>query len=43
MPAQSFHVLSAPTGPWFVVTRDATEIATPFWKPFPLSALRRLP
>jgi predicted esterase len=43
MPAQSFHVLrpSKETA-WFVVERDAAFVETPFWKPFPVSALRRL-
>ncbi len=44
MPAQSFQVLSSSShGAWFVVEPGATEVATPFWKPFPLTALRRLP
>jgi hypothetical protein len=43
MPAQDFHVLS-PGGaeaPWFPLEGDA--VATPFWKPFPWSSLRRFP
>lgn len=39
-PAQDFHVLSpGKDGPWFPL--DAHEVATPFWKPFPWSSLRR--
>jgi len=42
LPAQDFHVLSpGQDGPWFSL--EGTEVATPFWKPFPWSALRRLP
>jgi hypothetical protein len=42
MPAQSFQILrpSKDTA-WFVLDADAREIATPFWKPFPMSTLRR--
>ncbi len=44
MPAQSFQVLSAfRYTAWFVVEPGANEITTPFWKPFPLTSLRRLP
>ncbi|MFO0679194.1 MAG: DUF4846 domain-containing protein [Polyangiaceae bacterium] len=44
MPAQSVHVLrSSKETPWFVVERGATEVKTPFWAPFPLETLRRLP
>jgi hypothetical protein len=44
MPAQRFQVLgSSSHGAWFVVEPGATEVATPFWKPFPVTALRRLP
>ncbi|MFL5353067.1 DUF4846 domain-containing protein [Archangium sp.] len=40
LPAQDFHVLSpGEDGPWFSL--DASEVATPFWKPFAWSALRR--
>jgi Domain of unknown function (4846) len=44
MPAQSFQVLR-PFGQraWFVVRPGTTTVATPFWDPFPLSSLRRLP
>jgi hypothetical protein len=46
MPAQSFQVLrpspSARDGAWFVIEPDATEVKTPFWRPFPVSSLRRL-
>jgi hypothetical protein len=39
-PAQDFHVLSpGAQGPWFSLDGDA--VATPFWKPFPWSSLRR--
>jgi len=41
IPAQDFHLLSpAKDGPWFALQAD--EVATPFWKPFPWSSLRRL-
>jgi hypothetical protein len=30
-------------GAWFVVHPHDTEVETPFWQPFPLSTLRRLP
>jgi hypothetical protein len=41
IPAQDFHILSpGPDGPWFSL--EAEEVATPFWKPFPWSSLRRL-
>jgi hypothetical protein len=41
IPAQDFQVLSpGKDGPWFSLEGD--EVATPFWKPFPWSALRRL-
>lgn len=44
MPAQSFHVLkSATDATWFRVTKETTHVETPFWKPFPLSSLHRLP
>jgi hypothetical protein len=44
MPAQSFQVLGAfRHGAWFVVPPGAREVVTPFWRPFPLTALRRLP
>jgi Domain of unknown function (4846) len=44
MPAQSFQVLR-PFGQraWFVVRPGMATVATPFWDPFPLSSLRRLP
>ncbi|MFY1829468.1 DUF4846 domain-containing protein [Myxococcus fulvus] len=43
MPAQDFHILSGggDTGPWFPLETDA--VATPFWKPFPWTSLRRFP
>ena len=42
MPAQSFQVLR-PTGgsPWFVIDANGPALATPFWRPFPWSLLRR--
>jgi hypothetical protein len=44
MPAQSFHVLRASKeSAWFVVSPGDTMVETPFWKPFPITALRRLP
>jgi len=43
MPAQSFQVLRpSQSSAWFIVEPSATEVATPFWKPFPITALRRL-
>jgi Domain of unknown function (4846) len=40
IPAQDFQVLSPGAGgPWFSLAGDT--VATPFWKPFPWSALRR--
>lgn len=40
LPAQDFHVLSpGKGGPWFSL--EGSEVATPFWKPFPWSSLRR--
>lgn len=42
MPAQSFHVLRpSRDGAWFVLSKDAAELNTPFWPPFPLTLLRR--
>jgi hypothetical protein len=44
MPAQSFHVVRPrPSSTWFLLPADATEVVTPFWKPFPVSTLRRMP
>lgn len=45
MPAQSFQVLkpSGQSAAWFVVAPGDLFVDTPFWKPFPMSALRRLP
>jgi hypothetical protein len=41
IPAQDFQILSpGQGGPWFSLQGD--EVATPFWKPFPWSSLRRL-
>jgi len=41
IPAQDFQILSpGQEGPWFSLQGD--EVATPFWKPFPWSSLRRL-
>jgi hypothetical protein len=43
MPAQSFHVLRPDRAhTWFAIEPGATEVVTPFWRPFPASALRRL-
>ncbi|WP_414640925.1 DUF4846 domain-containing protein [Archangium sp.] len=40
MPAQDFHVLSpGKEGPWFSL--ETEQVATPFWRPFPWSSLRR--
>jgi hypothetical protein len=39
MPAQSFQVLAHDGDPWFSL--DGDSIDTPFWVPFPWSALRR--
>ncbi len=40
IPAQDFQILSpGKDGPWFSLAGD--EVTTPFWKPFPWSALRR--
>ncbi|UQA56202.1 DUF4846 domain-containing protein [Polyangium aurulentum] len=44
VPAQSFHVLR-PSGEdeaWFALDEEAGAIKTPFWAPFPFSALRRI-
>lgn len=44
MPAQSFQLLrAAPSETWFVVERGAREVKTPFWAPFPMKTLRRMP
>lgn len=41
IPAQDFQILSpGQDGPWFSLQGD--EVATPLWKPFPWSSLRRL-
>ncbi|MGE6763818.1 DUF4846 domain-containing protein [Corallococcus interemptor] len=40
-PAQDFHVLAGRDGPWFPL--DGDSVATPFWAPFPMTSLRRLP
>lgn len=43
MPAQSFQVLrKAPGEVWFVIDEASGKLVTPFWDPFPWSALRRL-
>jgi hypothetical protein len=43
MPAQSFHVVRPDTSTaWFMIDPNADAIATPFWKPFPMTTLRRL-
>lgn len=41
MPAQDFHVLAHDHDPWFSLDGDSVE--TPFWRPFPWTALRRFP
>lgn len=45
MPAQSFSVLrpNDKGSAWFVVEKGAQLVDTPFWRPFPRSALRRFP
>jgi hypothetical protein len=44
MPAQSFHVLRrSESSAWFVLEPGAQLVDTPFWQPFPIGALRRLP
>jgi Domain of unknown function (4846) len=41
IPAQDFHLFTpGQGGPWFSL--EAEELVTPFWTPFPWSALRRL-
>lgn len=43
MPAQSFHILRrSPTENWFPIDEASGKLETPFWQPFPFSALRRL-
>jgi len=41
MPAQDFHVLAHGGDPWFSLDGDTVD--TPFWRPFPWTALHRLP
>jgi hypothetical protein len=41
IPAQSFQVLARDGSAWFVVERGDAFLNTPFWRPFPMSALRR--
>lgn len=44
MPAQSMHVLRpSRASAWFVVDPKDDAVTTPFWRPFPLGSLRRLP
>jgi hypothetical protein len=44
MPAQSFQVLRpSADSAWFVVEPGSKSVATPFWVPFPMRALRRMP
>jgi hypothetical protein len=43
MPAQSFHVLNGSAQSWFVLEPNASQVTTPFWAPFPIGSLRRLP
>jgi hypothetical protein len=43
MPAQSFQVLRPnEKSAWFLIEPGATMVDTPFWKPFPMTSLRRL-
>jgi hypothetical protein len=43
MPAQSFQVLRPSAKEvWFPLDLSAGKLETPFWDPFPFSALRRL-
>lgn len=43
MPAQSFHVLRrSPKEVWFPIDEASGKLDTPFWEPFPFTALRRL-
>jgi hypothetical protein len=43
MPAQSFQVLRPSNdSAWFIVDVNDNYVSTPFWQPFPLTALRRL-
>jgi hypothetical protein len=43
VPAQSFQVLRpSASETWFVLDEAAGALATPFWRPFPFSTLRRL-
>jgi hypothetical protein len=42
MPAQSFQVLRpSDASAWFIVEPEQPMVATPFWRPFPMSSLRR--
>lgn len=41
MPAQSFQILAQRGSPWFVIDSGDAFVDTPFWKPFPVSTLRR--
>lgn len=42
MPAQSFQILARDGSPWFVVEPGDAFVNTPFWRPFPMTSLRRL-
>ncbi|MBX3215937.1 MAG: hypothetical protein KF850_28110 [Labilithrix sp.] len=42
MPAQSFQVLAQGGSSWFIVEPGAAAVETPFWKPFPMTSLKRL-
>ena len=42
MPAQSFQVLRAASGRVWFELDAGRDVATPFWRPFPWTALRRL-
>jgi hypothetical protein len=44
VPAQNVHVLRPnPSTAWFVLNETDEAVTTPFWNPFPLESLRRLP
>jgi hypothetical protein len=42
VPAQSFQVLATAGSPWFIVEPGDVFVNTPFWRPFPMTSLRRL-
>jgi hypothetical protein len=41
MPAQSFQVLARDESAWFTIEPGDAFVTTPFWRPFPMTALRR--